>query len=70
MEISIWDPEHRKLDFKMTTQWMVTNILWRFIEEMEKREAKFQEEKKKRKRKEREENKRNRAKERAKNMKN
>ena len=40
------------------------------IEEMEKREAKFQEEKKKRKRKEREEKKRKRAKERAQKMKN
>ena len=37
MEILIWDPEHRKLDFKMTTQWMVTNILWKFIRPSRKR---------------------------------
>ena len=30
MEISIWNPEHRKLDFNITARRMVINILWRF----------------------------------------
>ena len=35
MEISNWDPEHRKLDFKLTDVMMVTNILWKFTEGVE-----------------------------------
>ena len=31
MEISIWDPEHRKLDFKPTDTRIITKVLWRFI---------------------------------------
>ena len=30
MEISIWEPEHRKLDFNMGDVTMITRVLWKF----------------------------------------